>query len=97
MFPVPVLAAALAMVGGYAPVDPHDVLPMADFAVRHLPRGHARLRRIERAETQVVAGMNVRLRLRLRDGACWQATVWQKLDGTMELTARQPCAGRTER
>lgn len=39
------------------------------------------------AESQVVAGTNYRLTLKLRDGSRWQAVVWHRLDGHYEVTA----------
>ena len=45
-----------------------------------------RLRRILTAEQQIVAGVNVRLTLLLRNGHRWRVTVWRKLDGGMVVT-----------
>ena len=57
----------------------------AHAALTKMPR-HVRLRRIESAERQVVAGMNYRMVLRLTDGQRWSATVWHKLDGAMVVS-----------
>ena len=85
--PVPV------MTGGWSPIAAADAAVAARFAVRHLPRGRdqrqPRLRRIESAEQQVVAGLNTRIILQLQGGSRWQVLVWRKLDGTMVLTARE--------
>ena len=77
------------IVGGWRPIpapaaDP-DVRAAARAALTKLPH-HARLRRIESAERQVVAGMNYRLVLRLSNGQRWSATVWRKLDGGMVVS-----------
>jgi hypothetical protein len=79
-------ASLPVIVGGWSPIralaaDP-EVRAAARAALTHLPH-HARLRRIESAERQVVAGMNYRVVLRLTSGQRWSATVWRKLDGTM--------------
>lgn len=75
--------------GGWSPIP----APAADPAVRAAARAaltkmphHARLRRIESAERQVVAGMNYRLVLRLTNGQRWSATVRHKLDGMMVVS-----------
>ncbi|WP_295631069.1 cystatin domain-containing protein [Novosphingobium sp.] len=75
--------------GGWSPIpapaaDP-EVRAAARAALTRLPH-HARLRRIESAERQVVAGMNYRLVLRLSNGQRWSATVWRKLDGVMVVS-----------
>jgi Cystatin domain len=77
--------------GGWseASASPH-LRAAADFAVAQLGRKGARLRSIDRAQTQVVAGTNVQMDLSLEDGSRWAVTVWQKLDGTMELTSASP-------
>ena len=110
MILVPLAAAALAapalaeapppphIVGGWSEVPRADlqaeVGPAARFAVSRLPRPHAPLKTIIGAERQVVAGMNYRMIVQLKDGKRWRLVVWSKLDGTMELTSakreRQP-------
>ena len=81
--------ASPMIAGGWSPIpapsaDP-EVRAAARAALTKLPH-HARLRRIESAERQVVAGMNYRLVLRLTNGQRWSATVWRKLDGGMEVS-----------
>lgn len=60
---------------------------VAAFAAGQIGAGDLTVRRIEAAETQVVAGLNHRLTLVLSDGSRHQVVVWQRLDGTFELTA----------
>jgi hypothetical protein len=62
----------------------------ATFAAGRIGAGDLTVRRIEAAETQVVAGLNHRLTLVLSDGSRHQVVVWQRLDGTLELTADTP-------
>ena len=50
---------------------------------------HARIAEIERAEQQVVAGMNYRVQLRLTDRSRWQVTVYHDLAGQWHVTGRQ--------
>lgn len=76
------------LVGGYTVVSPRarELDAVVKSAVAHLtPRPHAR-GRVLAAERQVVAGTNYRLLLKLRDGSRWRVVVWQKLDGTREVT-----------
>ena len=76
------------VVGGFSRVDPRapDLVPVVRVAVMHLtPARHARAR-VLAAERQVVAGLNYRLLLKLRDGSRWRVTVWQKLDHTLQVT-----------
>ena len=63
---------------------------VAAFAAGRIGAGDLTVRRIEAAETQVVAGLNHRLTLVLSDGSRHQVVVWQRLDGTLELTADTP-------
>ena len=77
---------APVLVGGWHPADPDAATKAARFALPHLKEKHPRLRRILTAEQQVVAGVNVRLTLLLRNGHRWRVTVWRKLDGGMEVT-----------
>lgn len=78
------------IVGGWSEIPKAELAsqvgPAARFAVAHLPRPHGRLVKIIGAESQVVAGTNIRMLLKLSDGKRWRAVVWRKLDGTMELT-----------
>lgn len=77
------------LVGGFAPARPSepDVLAAARFAAQAASKGAAQLLSVDDAHKQVVAGTNYRLTLTLTDGSRWEATVWRKLDQTMELTA----------
>jgi len=64
-----------------------EVRAAAAFAVPRLPRRHARLKRIDAARRQVVAGMNYDIDLTLTDRTRWRVRVWSKLDRTMKLTS----------
>lgn len=79
-------APAPALVGGWHPADPDAATKAARFALPHLKEKRPRLRRILTAEQQIVAGLNVRLTLLLRNGHRWRVTVWRKLDGGMVVT-----------
>ncbi|WP_052190973.1 cystatin domain-containing protein [Chitinibacter sp. ZOR0017] len=46
----------------------------------------AKLEQILEVRTQVVAGLNYALRLRLSNGEEYQTVVWRKLDGSWEVT-----------
>jgi hypothetical protein len=85
--PVPTREApGPALVGGWHPADPDAATKAARFALPHLKEKRPRLRRILSAEQQIVAGVNVRLTLLLRNGHRWRVTVWRKLDGGMVVT-----------
>lgn len=79
-------APAPVLVGGWHPADPDAATKAARFALPHLKEKRPRLRRILTAEQQIVAGVNVRLTLLLRNGHRWRVTVWRKLDGGMVVT-----------
>ncbi|HXD01796.1 MAG TPA: hypothetical protein VN627_00670 [Novosphingobium sp.] len=88
-FPAPAPGTAGApVVGGFAPMSrfapelhkPFRAAVAAITPARH-PGAH-----LLAAQRQVVAGINYRLTLKLRDGSRWQATVWHKLDGEDEVT-----------
>ncbi len=79
-------APAPVLVGGWHPADPDAATKAARFALPHLKEKRPRLRRILTAEQQIVAGVNVRLTLLLRNGHRWRVTVWRKLDGGMKVT-----------
>ena len=92
------LIAAPAMaqgpiVGGWNAVaqPDHDaeVRAAAKAMLAQLRGRHVRLRRIESASQQVVAGMNYHLTVRLTNHRIWSATVWHKLDGTYAVTEIQ--------
>ena len=76
------------IVGGWSPaaVADADVRAAAHAMLAKLPVKHAKLRRIETAQRQVVAGTNYRLTLRLANGARWSGTVWHKLDRTYAVS-----------
>ena len=79
-------APAPVLTGGWHPADPDAATKAARFALPHLKEKRPRLRRILTAEQQIVAGVNVRLTLLLRNGHRWRVVVWQKLDGGMVVT-----------
>ncbi len=84
-------ASAPVMAGGYRAVetaDP-DVCAAARFAVRSLEGPRARLRSIEAAQQQVVAGVNYRLDLTTASGRRWRVTVYRPLSGRLQLTSRE--------
>ena len=86
----PVSAPPIA--GGWQAADPQGerVRAAAQFAAANLPQGHGSLAEVASASTQVVAGTNYRLTLRMADGTRWNATVWHRLDGTHVLTEAAP-------
>jgi hypothetical protein len=83
---------APVIVGGWQAADPasDQVQAAAQFAAANLPRGRAMLAEVISASTQVVAGTNVRMVLRMADGTRWSAIVWQRLDSTSALTEAKP-------
>lgn len=84
--PAPVIA------GGWQVADPagESIIGAARHVAGQLPPGHGALAEVVSAETQVVAGTNIRMVLRLADGARWKAVVWHRLDGTFALTEAAP-------
>lgn len=85
-------APAPVVVGGWQAADPsgEGVQAAASYAAAHLPQPHGTLVEVTSAQTQVVAGTNLRMALRMADGTRWSVTVWHKLDGSFELTDAQP-------
>ncbi|MEO0032909.1 MAG: hypothetical protein RIS94_2667 [Pseudomonadota bacterium] len=77
--PAPIIA------GGWADAAVADtgITEAARFAAAQLG---APLAEVVAARTQVVAGTNYDLDLRLTDGRHIRATVWRRLDGTFALT-----------
>lgn len=79
-------------VGSYnaAPTD-DDVRAAADAAVRAaFPDGKAQLVRIDKAERQVVAGLNYRMTMVVRHNGeerTYATVVWRKLDGTHDVAS----------
>lgn len=88
----PVPAPAPALAGGWQAADPkdEDVLAAASYAAGLVPAGHGAMAEVTSAETQVVAGTNIRMVLRFADGSHWKATVWHRLDGSFALTEAEP-------
>jgi len=87
--PEPAAAPAPAIAGGWTRANRTDPRVHAAYraAVAAItPTKHPGAHLIT-AESQVVAGTNYRLTLKLRDGSRWQATVWHRLDGRYEVTA----------
>jgi hypothetical protein len=84
--PEPVIA------GGWQKTDTsaEDVQAAARYAAGLVPKGHGAIAEVTSAETQVVAGTNIRMVLRFADGSHWKATVWHKLDGSLLLTEAEP-------
>ena len=86
-------ASDVLIVGGYSLVDVRDsaVVACAQYAVQQQqPAGSVRLVSIESAQRQVVAGTNTKITMIVNRGGQMEhayATVWSKLDGTMELTS----------
>jgi hypothetical protein len=84
------MAATGQIVGGWSiiakPDANADVRAATTAMLGQLPVKKAKLRRIETAEQQVVAGMNYRIRLRLTNGSRWTAVVWCKLDGGYQVS-----------
>lgn len=85
-------ASAPVVAGGWSAADPRDedVQAAARYAAALVPKGHGGVAEVTSAETQVVAGTNIRMVLRFADGSHWKATVWQRLDGTFALTEAEP-------
>lgn len=83
--PAPVIA------GGWQVADPQgqEVQAAASFAAAHLPQGAGAVDAVTSAQTQVVAGTNLRMILHMADGARWSVTVWHRLDGGFDLTDAQ--------
>ena len=77
-----------AVAGGWTagPVDP-EARGVAAVAWTFLKQPVGTIASVDSVETQVVAGLNYRLRMTLSDKSRWEVVVWKKLDGTMEATA----------
>ena len=90
--PAPAPALEPAVVGGWQVADPRieDIQAAARYATGLLRAGNGGTAEVTSAETQVVAGTNIRMVLRLADGSHWKATVWRRLDGTFSLTEAGP-------
>jgi len=81
--------AAPVLAGGWTPTNRTDPRVHAAYraAVAAITPARNPGAHLLTAESQVVAGTNYRLTLKLRDGSRWQATVWHRLDGQYEVTA----------
>ena len=66
-----------------------DTYAIAAFALPKLKQGIARIKSIDQAEQQVVAGTNYRLEMTLTNRTRWRVTVWRMLDGQLKLTKTQ--------
>jgi hypothetical protein len=90
--PAPATAPEPAVVGGWQVADPRneDIQAAARYAAGMVRAGNGGTAEVTSAETQVVAGINIRMVLRLADGSHWKATVWRRLDGTFALTEVGP-------
>ena len=82
-------ATPAPMTGGWAAasVTAPEVQEAARFAAAHVPQSGAVLASIESAQQQVVAGMNYRLALTLRDGSRRNVVVYRQLNGQLQLTS----------
>ncbi len=78
-------------VGGYAVMDPRapELRPVLQAALAHILPARRGRGKIVSAQRQVVAGMNYRLDLKLRDASRWRVTVWRRLDGTLQVTSAE--------
>ncbi|MBU2690716.1 MAG: hypothetical protein KJ970_07285 [Candidatus Eisenbacteria bacterium] len=78
------------VVGGYSDSSPDDpsALHAAEFAAAEIARERpgARLKRILRVQTQVVAGRNYKMKIELVDGSLWDVVVYRNLKDIMKLT-----------
>jgi hypothetical protein len=77
-----------AMVGGYVRMDAHtaELHTALHAAVAAITPARHPGARLVSAQHQIVAGTNYRMKIKLRDGSLWQATVWHKLDGQYQVT-----------
>ena len=64
-----------------------EVKEAAAFAVTAMNRPSAKLKAVQSAETQVVAGMNYKINLSLTDGSKWQVVVYRNLQAAYSLTS----------
>lgn len=90
--PAPAPAPEPAVVGGWQVADPRneEIQAAARYAAGLVRAGNGGTAEVTSAETQVVAGINIRMVLRLADGSHWKATVWRRLDGRFALTEAEP-------
>lgn len=84
-----------AISGGYSTVEPNDdIKAIATYAVSQLGLSGATLASVDKAEQQVVAGMNFRLDLTLGDGSRWHVVVFRSLDQQLSLTSKEALPGK---
>lgn len=84
--PQPIARPPVAGGWSAASVSP-DVKAAAAFAVSAMNRPGAKLKSVQSAETQVVAGMNYKINLTLADRSKWQVVVYRNLQGAYSLTS----------
>ncbi len=93
VFPALAQPPRLTITGGWGKtlIDA-EVRQAAAYAITAIKtkQPRAKLARITAAERQVVAGLNYRVHLTLADKSRWEAVVWKKLDGKMEVVALTP-------
>ncbi len=78
------------LVGGASAValDDEGVQKAASFAAQQI--GGGSVQAVIKAERQVVAGLNYYLTLKLSNNQTYEVVVYEKLDGSMQLTASTP-------
>lgn len=78
------------VVGGWKPIaNPSKSAELkgpVQAMLKEISSSPLKAAQIVRAEKQVVAGTNYRLRVRMTNGETWQALVWKKLDGTYKVS-----------
>ena len=84
-------AASPPVVGGYAAMDPRatELRPVLQAALAYILPARRGRGKIITAQRQVVAGMNYRLDIKLRDASRWHVTVWRRLDGALQVTSAE--------
>jgi hypothetical protein len=85
-----------AIVGGYSVISVKDagVQAAARFASAKLGNKRTKLTSVNVAETQVVAGINYRMKLTLSNRKQYEVVVFQGLDKHYQLTSAKPIANR---
>lgn len=84
-----------AIAGGYNTAEiTDDIKAIATYAVSQLGLTGAALASVDKAEQQVVAGMNFRLDLTLSDGSRWHVVVFRSLDQQLSLTSKEALPGK---
>jgi hypothetical protein len=91
----PLELAQPAIAGGYNTAEiTDDIKAIATYAVSQLGLTGATLASVDKAEQQVVAGMNFRLDLTLSDGSRWHVVVFRSLDQQLSLTSKEALPGK---